>query len=165
MEYDILAWYRRSRIENVLENRLAKYNLKLSLPKITYTSKGVSTDREIELKHGELKKSITVWRDFYPDDYSASILFQLEGNAEATIFSYKDNLKYSDNASCYLYNITHKALFNSLKRQKDLAFCVSETRARHKITGYFVEGDINRFTEMLVDYWVRTFYKSKVFRL
>jgi len=147
MKHNILLWYRRSEIEQVLEMKLIKYNLELSFPNINYGKDKIEIDRTVKLMNKKSMTEIKIFREFYLNQYCENIQFGL-GEAERATIYYFENI-YT--ASCYILN-TNKSLFKMLKKQKNLDICIREELDKENIIGYFIQGNIKRLTGILVDY-------------
>lgn len=155
MQYNILLWYKRSEIEEIIEKKLSKLGLNLSLPEINYKNEGVTVNRKIELQFGKSQKRIMISREFSLENLPIEdAIFDLEKNARASISDLGDDEGYV--AFCHIYH-NNRTLSNLLKKQQELKILLGEERER--MNRYDITGNIKKLAEILVDYWVRKFKK------
>jgi len=151
MKYDILSWYRRSEIEETIEKRLAKYGLCLTLPQTICEKNIVLIIRKIERSQEKSQNRIIVSREFYSNSPpKEDIAFELEGDFSAGIIDQGTGNGYT--AFCDIYR-KNKNLLNNLKYRKEFNLFVVENLKESKTYG--IKGNINKFAEILVDYWAK----------
>jgi len=151
MKDDFLSWYRRAEIEEVLEKRLNKYGLSLTLPQTIYEKNRVLISRKMEGPQKKSRSSIIISREFYLNiPQKENIAFEIEGDFSAGIINQGTGNGYT--AFCDIYR-KNKNLLTNLKSRKEFNLFVVEDL--EEIKTYGIKGNIDRFVEILVDYWTK----------